>query len=425
MLYVRWGLLMLGEIYKRVGRNARVLIATEPFWSIPMSWVFFYRPMFLSIVIGLSSIEIGMLISIFNLLMIFLPLLGGYLADRFGRKRVLMLFDSICWLSSLLMWMVSRNIWHVLLAYIIEGCVSVIYSVWECLLVEDTRVEFRSFIYGSISAIYTIGSLATPIAGYIIRLYGLDVGMRILFALAFCSLVPMFAIRQAYLREPELSRRIMMDKVFSGFRGYMSSLSLMGRSHMIIALLLTIIVAGFFNSSYAYFSLYLIHREGFGLSEDVASLVPFVSALVSLMLSLFIVPRLRSGDDYLKALVLGYGLGSLGILLLICSPSGLLTVALFSALLLGFYFAVAFSVSRAFLANQIDTIDARARAKILSMSVTLSSLVNLPTPTLAGYLFNLSPKATFTAIIITFVISILILILAYTAEKQRRLKQPL
>lgn len=191
---------------------------------------------------------------------------------------------------------------------------------------------------------------------------------------------------------------------------------------MIIALLLIIVIVGFFNSSYAYFSLYLVHKEGFGLSEDIASLVPSTSAIVSLMLSLLVVPRLRSGDDYLKALVLGYGLGSLGILLLICSPSGLLTAALFSAVLLGFYSAVAFSVSRTFLANQIDAIDARARAKILSMAVTLSSLVNMPTPTLAGYLFSLSPKATFIAILITFVASILILILAYTAEKRRQLK---
>jgi MFS family permease len=375
-----------------------------------MSWIFFYRPMFMSVVIGLLPVEIGILITIFNLLTSVMPLLGGYLADRFGRKRVFMLFDSVCWLTSLIIWAISYNIWHALLAYVIEGCASVIYSVWECLLVEDTMWEFRSLIYGSISAIWTIGSLTTPIAGYIIGLYGLDMGCRLLFLLAFCALVPAYIIRQIYLREPEIGRRVREDGSFSGVKGYLNSLSLMRRSRTILTLLTIIVMAGFFNSSYAYFSLYLIHREGLELSENVASLIPSVSSIVSLTLSLMVVPRLKSSGDYFKTLISGYSLGSLAIFLLINSPKGLLSTALLSGALLGFYSTVAFSVSRAFLANQIDAIDERARAKILSVTITLSSLINLPTPTIVGYLFSLNPKIPFIIILATFLTSLLTLI---------------
>jgi MFS family permease len=375
-----------------------------------MSWIFFYRPMFMSVVIGLLPVEIGILITIFNLLTSIMPLLGGYLADRFGRKRVFMLFDSVCWLTSLIIWAISHNIWHALLAYVIEGCASVIYSVWECLLVEDTMWEFRSLIYGSISAIWTIGSLTTPIAGYIIGLYGLDMGCRLLFLLAFCALVPAYIIRQIYLREPEIGRRVREDGSFSGVKGYLNSLSLMRRSRTILTLLTIIVMAGFFNSSYAYFSLYLIHREGLELSENVASLIPSVSSIVSLTLSLMVVPRLKSSGDYFKTLISGYSLGSLAIFLLINSPKGLLSTALLSGALLGFYSTVAFSVSRAFLANQIDAIDERARAKILSVTITLSSLINLPTPTIVGYLFSLNPKIPFIIILATFLTSLLTLI---------------
>jgi DHA1 family tetracycline resistance protein-like MFS transporter len=401
---------LLTRIYRNVGGNAKTLILTEPLWSIPMSWIFFYRPMFMSVVIGLLPVEIGILITIFNLLTSVMPLLGGYLADRFGRKRVFMLFDSVCWLTSLIIWAISYNIWHALLAYVIEGCASVIYSVWECLLVEDTMWEFRSLIYGSISAIWTIGSLTTPIAGYIIGLYGLDMGCRLLFLLAFCALVPAYIIRQIYLREPEIGRRVREDGSFSGVKGYLNSLSLMRRSRTILTLLTIIVMAGFFNSSYAYFSLYLIHREGLELSENVASLIPSVSSIVSLTLSLMVVPRLKSSGDYFKTLISGYSLGSLAIFLLINSPKGLLSTALLSGALLGFYSTVAFSVSRAFLANQIDAIDERARAKILSVTITLSSLINLPTPTIVGYLFSLNPKIPFIIILATFLTSLLTLI---------------
>ncbi|MBS7634251.1 MFS transporter [Candidatus Bathyarchaeota archaeon] len=400
---------MLVKTRRRLGRNAKVLILTEPFWSIPVNWIFFYRPIFLSSAIKLSALEIGFLMTIFNSSLIIFPLLGGYMADRFGRKRVFMLFDSICWLSSLAIWVISRNVWHALLAYIIEGCASIVYSVWECLLVEDTEPKFRSFIYGSISAIFTTGSLTTPIAGYIIGTYGPDAGCRMLFTLAFCSLVIMYVVRQIYLREPEIGRKLMEDKTFSGFKGYLDSLLLAKRDRAILTMLLINIMIGFYNSSSAYVTLYLVNEKGLGLSEEAASIFPFSASIVSLMMALIVVPRLRSRSGCLKTLISGYSLGSLAMLLFITLPGRSLITALLSGLMLGVYLSVAFSVSRTFLANQIDVVDSRARAKILSIAVTLSSLINLPTPTVMGYLFSLNPKLPFFAILGIFIASIMLL----------------
>lgn len=401
---------VLSSVYKKIGRNARVLIVTEFLVSVPMRWVFFYRPMFLSIVIGLSSIEIGFLITMCNAFSSFMPILGGYLADRFGKKIILMLFDSVCSLASLIMWMVSQNIWHVVLAYVIESCISTVVAVWECLLIEDTNHEFRSIIYGSILAIWTFGSLTTPIAGYIIGVYGLNLGCRLLFLITFCSLIPYIIIRQIYLQEPKIERKITVDNPFSGIKGYLSLLSIVKRNPVILALFAIIMVAGFYNSSSAYFSLYLIHENGLGLSENVASLIPFASSIVSLMLSMTVVSRLRSRDDYLKALILGYSLGALAIFLLMSPQRGFLPIALLSAALLGFYSTAAYSVSRTFLVNQIDSVDDRAKAKTLSLVITLSSLVNLLTPTINGYLFSINPKTPFIIIFATLLASTIILL---------------
>mgnify|MGYP000005724201 CR=1 FL=1 len=396
------------KIYRKIGRNGRILIATEPLWSIPMNWVFFYRSIFLSVVIGLSSMEIGLLLTVFNLFSSILPLFGGYLADRFGRKRVFMLFDSVSWLVSLIIWMISQNIWWILLACVVESIDSLIYSVWECLLVEDTKPESRPLIYAFISAIYRVGSLTMPVAGLIVKFYGLDLGCRILFALAFCAMMPMFIIRQVYLRESEIGEIVRRDKIFSGFKGYLSSLSLIRENRIILALILILIMTGFYNSSYAYFSLYLVNANGLGLREEDASYIPSASSIVSLLLFLSIIPRLKSRSSYLKALILGYSLGSLAIFIFINLPPGSMLLALFPAFLLGFHSATVFSVSRAFLMNQIDFVNSRARAKIMSIAITLSSVINLPTPTIIGYLFNLNPKLYFVAILVTFISSLLI-----------------
>ena len=398
--------------FSKWGRNAKVLVLTEPFWSLPMSWVFFYRTIFLSESIGLTEIEIGLLFSFYNLLSIISPLAGGYLADRFGRKRVLMLFDSVGYLSSLAVWAFTQNIWYALAAYMLESLASVIFAVWECLLVEGTDSEHTAGIYANVSAIYNLGALSTPIAGYIVGLYGVDQGSRLLFTLTFFSLIPMFAIRQVYLKETDIGYQIMKEQKFAGFKGYLESLSMIKRNRIMAALLFSSIVGNFYYAVSRYLPLYLIDSRGLGLSEDVASLMPSVSSISALMMVSLIVPRIASRRDYVKVLTASYGLGCLGMLLLSFSPKGSLPSVLVSGVILGIYASTIFSVSRAFLTSEIGAADNRARAKVLSVTMTLSSLLNLPTPTLAGYLFSLEPNLPFIAVSGVLVLSLVVLLFA-------------
>ena len=402
----------VAKIFGLWGRNAKVLVATEPFWGIPMSWVFFYRTIFLSEAIGLSKVEIGLLSTVLTFFSILSPLGGGYLADRFGRKRVFMLFDSLGWLSVLAIWAITRNIWYALAAYVLEGMVTIVFSVWECLLVEDTEPRYRASIYGYVSATYYIGALSTPLAGFFIGSYGLDFGCRMLFTLAFTSMLPMFTIRQIYLRETDLGYQIMKERSFSGLKGYLASFSMIRKNRILAALLLLTVIGSFYYAVATYLPLYLIDGRGLGLSEDIASLIPGASSTSSLIIVLLIIPKLKSRKSYVKALASGYGLGCLAILLLIYSPRGYLPFALVSGFLLGIYLATSFSVSRTLLTNEIESVDSRARAKILSINITLSSILNLPTPILAGYLFSLEPKLPFIAVSAALIISLATLLIA-------------
>lgn len=386
-------------IFGRWGRNARVLVATEPFWSIPMSWVFFYRSIFLSRAVGLSEVEIGLLATAYASMSALLPMAGGYLADRFGRKRVFMFFDGLGWMASLTIWAVTRNIWYALAAYLFEGIVAVIFPVWECLLVEDTAPEYRAGIYGYVSTIYNIGALSTPVAGYLISLYGVDAGCRMIFVLALACMIPMYAIRQAYLRETELGYRIMSERELTGVKGYRMVFTVLRRSTVLAALLAVSVLGTFYYTTVSlYLPLYLVDSRGLGLTEASTSLVPSVMAASSLAVTLLVVPRLRSREDYVKALTLGYGLGFLAILLLAHLPESRLILVLIPTTLLGVYYATGFSVSRTFMTNEIETVDGRFRAKILSITTTVSSLINLPTPAIVGYLYSMDPKLFLTAV---------------------------
>jgi len=381
-----------------------------------MSWVIFYKPIFLNQSIGLSAVQIGLLSTVTTISSVISPLAGGYLADRFGRKRVLMLFDSFGWLSSIIVWIVTQNLWFALIAYILESLTIVINSVWECMLVEDTTPKYRAGIFGVLAAIYSIGALSMPVAGYIIGLYGIDSGTRTLFIIALAFMIPYVIIRQAFLQETELGKQIMKDKSFAGLEGYKSSLTMIKRSRVIFALVLIAFFDIFYKASLTYLPLFLTRSNGLGLGDDIASFVPAALSASGLIIALIIVPRLSTRSGYTKTLSLGFGLGCISFLLLSYAPQGNLLVALVIGTIMGFHKGTWFSVSRTFLTNEIEVVNTKARAKILSINLTLSSLFGLPVPVLMGYLFSFDPKLPFIIVSITLFASLIALLFATRKE---------
>jgi len=396
--------------FREWGRNARVLIATEPLWSIPMSWIFFYRPIFMKS-LGVSEVEIGFTITLYSILQTFLPLLGGYLADRFGRKRVFMLFDVVGWITSLILWILATEFWQMLLAIIFEGLNTVIFPVWECMLVEDTCPEHRASIYGYINLIYVSGSLLTPLAGIMVSTYGIIAGYRAMCILALTSLTTMFILRQIFLRETEIGKALLKERgEISGFKGYRKALQIVVRRKPILLIFLcNILGALYYTISGTYNALYLTDSRGLALDESLASLVPAASSVTSILLLTIFSPMIREEKTLLKSLTIAYLLSALSLTVLVTAPKGYLSLATLSGVLSGFY-TLAYPAIRTFLTNRIDIVDEKARAKVLSLSTTFSALANWLTPTLAGYAYQIDPRIPFLASIAVLTTNIFITI---------------
>jgi len=405
------------EFYENWGRNAKVLVLTEPLWSIPMSWVFFYRPVFMRS-LGITEVEIGLMMTLYSILQIFLPIFGGYLADRFGRKRVLMLFDAVGWTGAMSLWIVARELWHMMLAIVFEALITVIYSVWECMLIEDTAPEYRASIFSTINLIYVIGGLLTPLAGLILTIYGVEAGCRILFTIALASLCIMFTVRQIFLRETEIGNLLMKERSdLSGFKGYRRAIEIVFKTRAISLIFICTVLGGFYYTvSSTYNALYLTDPRGLGLSEELASVVPASSSIVSILLLTVVLPRIRGEENLLKILVFGYILSALSVITLIMAPSGCLILAVIAGTLGGFYILV-YPTIRTILVNSIDLVDEKAKAKILSLTTTSSALVNWLTPTLAGYAYMINPKIPFSASVIVLITNAIIAFMIKTLKK--------
>lgn len=384
------------------GRNAKVLVSTE-LLNVPMSWIFFYRTIFMRN-LGMNEVFIGYAVMLPTILQMLLPMLGGYLADRFGRKRVYLLFD-IGWIISMAVWFTATDPWHTVLALFIQGLTTTTFGIWELLLIEDTEPQYRTGIYSLIQSNYIFRGLLTPIAGTLILLYGLDQGCRYMFLAAFTTMTAAFTIRIVYLRESEIGKTLRsLDKDGPERpKGYTET-SRMILKHKRLFILLVLSVLGDMTLPLitTYQPLYLSDPTALALDESVISVIPMASSIPSLIALSLLIPRLRQ-NHIRKALLVGYVCGIFSSIILIVAPRGSLALAILSSVLGSARSIAVFSILKAFLVNTIDEIDPYAKAKTMSLVTIYSALVSWPAPVIGGYLYAANPTWPFMLIILLLI----------------------
>lgn len=393
------------------GRNAKVLVSTEALFGIPMSWVFFYQVIFMR-ALGLSEILIGALISLPLVFQTFLPMFGGYLADKFGRKSTLMSFDAIGWLGALVMLYIANGPLLVMAAMLFQGIVTTIYGVWETLLVEDTDLSYRTSIYSYIQLIYIFAGFMTPAAGALLSFYGLEQGCRYLFLLALMAIAVMLIIRQALLNESKIGKMLSSaDKGTSALKsGYMETLrKVVKNKKLLIILTLTIVGNIQYTMTNTFMPLYLNDPNALALDASIISVIPVASSIPSLVALSFIVPRLRH-SQIKGALQFSYVCGLLGLITLILAPKGALTFAIVSAILSSAIYVAVNSVLRVLFMDTIDEVDSFSRAKIMSLMTTFSALITWPMPTVGGYLYTIAPSMPFVFSSLSIGLSIILVL---------------
>ncbi|NHV06654.1 MAG: MFS transporter [Thaumarchaeota archaeon] len=395
------------EVISTWGHNSKVLALTEIFWSLPMSWVYFYRPIFLRN-LGLTNVEIGLIFSTLSFYNVVLPFFGSILASKLGKKRAFMLCDSVGWTLALINWIISKSFIHVMIAISFEGLIWTTASVWETLLVEDTKPEFRASVYSFVSLMYTIGSLATPVAGILIGLFGVDFGNRILLSIALLSLIIMFILRWTLLHEgKERLNNERGMKVHANLKEYEKAIQMILHSKPLLIILITSILGSvYYIATSDYLPLFLVDEKGLNLTASLASVIPLLSSSITLLLLLFYVSKLRNKEQHLLALTIGYASGFVSYFLLVTFTRNSLFVAFLFSIFNGLYSSVSFSVSRTFLNNEIDEIDSDARISILSIVAISTNMANVLTPMLLGFLYSLDPRFPFFLVVIAMLINL-------------------
>jgi MFS family permease len=332
---------------------------------------------------------------------------GGYLADKFGRKMVIMVFPGIGWIGTMTTWFLAREPWHMILAALFLGLTTPAWGVWETLLVEDTEPAYRISVYSFIQMGRLFSSVLTPVAGTLIFLYGVDQGSRLIFFIGLVTTIIMIVFRQVFLVESKIGDMLMSSdrKTTSKPKNYFETIkSIAKHKNLLILFALTSIGTMQYPLINTYRPLFLIDSNAMALDESIVSVIPMTSSLSGLILLVFFFPRLKY-SHIKKGLQLSFVCGLLGLLILIIAPKGSLILAIFSAVLDSVRRIAVSNILRVFFVNMIDKVNPFARAKIMSLNMVSSALVSWPMSLIGGYLYVIDPIFPFILIAFFLVLS--------------------
>ena len=383
------------RLFPSVQGNSRVIVFTEGACAVPYQWLGTYLPLYM-VALGVGKVELGLLASLLSAVQLLSTLIGGYMADRFGRKRVLVVGDIIAWGIPLTLFAIARNPWYFWVGNAINGWVYVVVPSFQCLFVEDVAPEDRPAVFSALQLLSALASLFSPLAGLMVARLGIIGAGRIIAGLTAMSAVGTAVFRQFTLRETTIGQARISAHARSSrrevLREYLKTLQSMGRSPAIRSFLTVRILDAFSAAMWGtYAALYLTDAAGLGLAKATVSLLPFIAAIATIAI-LLVGFRALTARRSLDNLIAGQMLWLAAALCFAASPAGTLVFVLL--------YAVFQAIARALIQPAIEShwaniVGEWERAQVFAVSSALSSLCVLPAGLIAGGLYVLWPRAPF------------------------------
>ncbi len=386
-------------------RNAWILTSTSALWSVgsamanPYQTLYFYA-------LGASDLDIGLLVGYGTGITILALLIGGYVADTWGRRRVIIIFS---WVSaaSAAIYAVINSPYLILLPLTIASMASIYTPAFNAVMFDSIEPGDRIRGFSVFSAINTIPSMFTPtVGGLLMAHYGILDGVKICYlASAFFGAIGI-SFRQKLLEETFVVKQQQERKSFFTFikDSFVSGIDATRKSHKLVKkLLVYITLAGVGTGLTAPFvSIYVvdhlrINPIDYSLVVDLAG----ITTVCLLLGVVFLIRRMGAKNG-----------------VLIASIAAPVSNVMFSQaktmdelLEWGVTGAVGTAIQAPSLSKmQADKIEQEHRGKILAMFSILPALVSLPSQVAAGFLYySIAPVVPFVGAVAPFTAAAIIL----------------
>lgn len=375
--------------------NARTCILVEPLWGISYNLFVPYASLYM-LALGVDEKRIGLIAALGMGLQTFWSLAGGWITDRFGRRRTSLVFDTLSWSLPTLLWTFAGGFSWFFAAAVLNSLVRVVHISWSCLFIEDAAPDSRVSLYAWIAVAGTLSGFFAPIAGFLVNRYGLVSATRGLYFFAFLMMTAMFWIRNAFTKETAIGLVKMEEartrRLADSFGEYGKALrALVGSRAAVVALILAVLSNIHLLVRNNFLSVVL--TKGIGLSAGMIAAFPPLASAVTLAAYFFLIPRVK---NIRRALMLSLGANVVGNLLIYAAPAaasggslGAVVAVTAGTFAVALGTGVAGPVVDAVLANSVD--DA-TRATALSLVYTVIYGVSAPFGWISGEVAAAGPR---------------------------------
>jgi MFS family permease len=425
-------LALLDEI-KEINENARLLIWTGVlFYGIPTAavgqWgVFYMRDL------GMTETAMGLVSVVSTSVSLVFLILGGALADAWGRKRTLITFDFISWILGYSLLAMAKNPLYFFLYAIIWGTNGASAVAYGCLFVESVPPEKRGKAYAINAVLGPLPGLVMPFIGALLiqhfqlamgSVAGLTFAVRLLYMSVAASVAVGEFIRLKRLNETEagLSRSTsgFLPKryisVFTAFpphlpryfvhsdllRSYMDDIRWVWNYRPAFFYWLATAISTFASAMPALaYPLFIVEQ----LRLSLSSIAFFASASTasSIVLTIVLAPRL-SPVHLKRFLLMGFSVLPLSSIFFLMARNNVPLLTL-SAALGGFSSAMAGPAGGGYWA---DLIPNERRAKVSAVTGVMTNLMVIPSQFVGIMLYQVMPASPWVVAASLQIMSLLI-----------------
>jgi MFS family permease len=364
--------------------------------------------------LGATAFILGLMESVGNIILAFIRIPGAFIADRYGRRKVIVIFTFTA-AFSYIFYIFAWN-WRVILIAMIISSLSHIYQpALEAIEADSLPAEKRGIGYTLIWLLPGIPAFFGPIiSGYFVDTRGIIEGMRIVYIIVLFCVMSIAIVRWLFLKETITTEKFLGSKeLLFSFKDSIGALIAAWKEvskDVKILTLVFLLVSFEFPLFMTYYSLYafdVIRVSGieWGVITTIGSLVMLLVGIPA--------GRLIDRIGRKKSIIIGY-LISIPTLIVFTFAKGYNQMIIIHML---------FQISTVFFfpainALRADIIPQDLRGRIMGLMGTIRSLAMVPAGTFFGLLYELNQKYPYYIGLLIEIITLLI-ILKFVVEPQK------